>query len=67
MTTVRTLIAVTSVRQWHISQRDVKNVFLNGDLHEEVYMVPPLGVFHQFGEVCLLRKAIYGLKQAPRA
>ena len=42
MTTVRTLIAVSSIRQWKIYQMDVKNAFLNGDLHEEVYMSPPL-------------------------
>ncbi|CAJ2636330.1 unnamed protein product [Trifolium pratense] len=67
MTTIRTLIAVASVRQWHISQMDVKNAFLNGDLQEEVYMVPPAGVSHNQGEVCKLKKALYGLKQAPRA
>ena len=67
MTTVRTLIAVSSIRQWKIYQMDVKNAFLNGDLHEEVYMSPPPGIAHQPGEVCRLRKALYGLKQAPRA
>ena len=67
MTTVRTLIAVASIRQWNICQMDVKNAFLNGDLHEEVYMTPPPGIAHQSGEVCRLRKALYGLKQAPRA
>ncbi|KAI3755837.1 hypothetical protein L1987_55646 [Smallanthus sonchifolius] len=67
MTTVRTLIVVASVRQWKVCQMDVKNAFLNGDLHEEVYMTPPPGIAHQPGGVCRLRKALYGLKQAPRA
>jgi len=67
MTTVRTMIAVATSRSWTISQMDVKNAFLHGDLHEEVYMHPPLGVDAPPGYVCHLRRALYGLKQAPRA
>lgn len=67
MTTIHTLITVSSVRQWNISQMDVKNDFLNCDFHKEDYMVPPTSVSHNHGGVCKLKKILYGLKQAPLA
>jgi histone deacetylase 1/2 len=69
MTTVRAIIAMVASKGWLLHQLDVNNVFLHGDLQEEVYMEQPLGYVDQTHPnlVCRLMKVLYGLKQAPRA
>nr|GFB39568.1 retrovirus-related Pol polyprotein from transposon TNT 1-94 [Tanacetum cinerariifolium] len=66
---VRIFIAYAAHKSFPIYQMDVKTVFLNGPLKEEVYVAQPDGFVDPDHpkKVYLLRKALYGLKQAPRA
>jgi hypothetical protein len=69
MEAMRLLLAYACSKNIKMYQMDVKSVFLNGELEEEVYIEQPEGF--QLSEnadyVCKLKKALYGLKQAPRA
>ena len=69
MTSVRLFISLAATHNWHLHQLDIKNAFLHGDLHEEVYMEQPPGFVAQgeYEKVFRLQKALYGLKQSPRA
>ncbi|PKI55375.1 hypothetical protein CRG98_024226 [Punica granatum] len=40
---VRLLLSLAAINHWSPHQLDIKNVFLHGDLEDEVYMEQPLG------------------------
>ncbi|KAK8938636.1 hypothetical protein KSP39_PZI011049 [Platanthera zijinensis] len=65
---VRLLIAIATQNNFLIYQMDVKSVFLNGEIKEEIYVTQPEGyITNDCAKVYKLKKALYGLKQAPRA
>ena len=66
---IRILLAYASHHNFKLQQMDVKSAFLNGPLHEEVYVKQPPGFEDPDfpNHVYKLDKALYGLKQAPRA
>jgi hypothetical protein len=63
------LLAYATHHGFKLYQMDVKSVFLNGPLKEEVYVEqPPSFESEEYANyVYKLHKALYRLKQAPRA
>jgi len=75
LTTVRMLLAVSTLKNWQVHHMDVTTAFLNPSIGDEiVYIRPPEGfewldpaLDSQAGsKVLRLRKALYELKEAPR-
>jgi hypothetical protein len=66
---IRPILALSVQMGWRIHHMDVKTMFLNGIIEEEVYVEQPKGfeTFDRESHVCRLKRALYGLKQAPRA
>lgn len=66
--TLRMLIALSVNLELEITHLDVTTAFLNGKLHEQVFMRQPEGfiVPGQENKVLKLHKAVYGLKQSSR-
>ena len=67
ITFVRLLLSIAAMHSWSLFQLDIKNVFLHGDLADEVYMeqLPDFVAQEEFGLVCKLRCFLYDVKQSP--
>ncbi|CAI7843956.1 unnamed protein product [Closterium sp. NIES-54] len=68
MTTLRVLLHVTAQRDYELHSLDFSTAFLQGSLHEEIWLRRPPGFIGSFptGTKWSLRRPVYGLHQAPR-
>lgn len=64
---IRTLLAVAVEEEMHVHHMDVISAYVQGNLHDEIYMEQP-SLFNEENseKVCKLHKPIYGLKQSGR-
>ncbi|KAA3469055.1 dynamin-related protein 4C-like [Gossypium australe] len=65
---IRMILEIAALRNLKVHQMDVKTVFLNGNLDEEIYMeqLESHVVLGQKRKVCKLVKSLYGIKQASK-
>ncbi|CAI7883357.1 unnamed protein product [Closterium sp. NIES-53] len=68
MTTLRVLLHVAAQRDYELHSLDFSTAFLQGSLHEEIWLRRPPGFSGSFpaGTQWSLRRPVYGLRQAPR-
>ncbi|CAI7801240.1 unnamed protein product [Closterium sp. NIES-54] len=68
MTTLRVLLHVAAKRDYELHSLDFSTAFLQGSLHEEIWLRRPPGFTGSFpaGTQWSLRRPVYGLRQAPR-
>ncbi|CAI7774066.1 unnamed protein product [Closterium sp. NIES-54] len=68
MITLRVLLHVAAQRDYELHSLDFSTAFLQGSLHEEIWLRRPPGFTGLFppGTQWSLRRPVYGLRQAPR-
>ncbi|CAI7820075.1 unnamed protein product [Closterium sp. NIES-53] len=68
MTTLRVLLHVAAQRDYELHSLDFSTAFLQGSLHEKIWLRRPPGFTGSFpaGTQWSLRRPVYGLRQAPR-
>ncbi|CAI7749428.1 unnamed protein product [Closterium sp. NIES-54] len=68
MTTLQVLLHVATQRDYELHSLDFSTAFLQGSLHEEIWLRRPPGFTGSFlaGTQWSLRRPVYGLRQAPR-
>ncbi|CAI7859982.1 unnamed protein product [Closterium sp. NIES-53] len=68
MTTLRVLLHVAAQRDYELHSLDFSTAFLQGSLHEEIWLRRPPGFTRSFpsGTQWSLRQPVSGLRQAPR-
>ncbi|CAI7850921.1 unnamed protein product [Closterium sp. NIES-54] len=68
MTTLWVLLHVAAQRDYELHSLDCSTAFLQGSLHEEIWLRHPPGFTGSFpaGTQWSLRRPVYGLRQAPR-
>ncbi|CAI7909645.1 unnamed protein product [Closterium sp. NIES-54] len=68
MTTLRVLLHLAAQRDYELHSLDFGTAFLQGSLHEEIWLRRPPGFTGSFppGTQWSLRRPVYGLRQAPR-
>ncbi|CAI7817195.1 unnamed protein product [Closterium sp. NIES-54] len=68
MITLRVLLHVAAQRDYELHSLDFSTAFLQGSLHEEIWLRRPPGFTGSFpaGTQWSLRRPVYGLRQAPR-
>ncbi|CAI5527741.1 unnamed protein product [Closterium sp. Naga37s-1] len=68
MTTLRVLLHVAAQRDYELHSLDFSTAFLQGSLHEEIWLRRPPGFTGSIppGTQWSLRRPVYGLRQAPR-
>ncbi|CCF51357.1 hypothetical protein NDA11_005823 [Ustilago hordei] len=60
---IQGILTFAAVQDWEVDLIDIKQAYLNSNLHHDIYLKPPISMKVHPGKVFKLIKGLYGLKQ----